>query len=276
MDQPVTSLPMSEPPNRLAGTFQLAILLSCAGGYLDAFTWVAHGRVFANAQTGNVVLLGIDVATGDWTDAIHRLMPIVAFFFGVLAAYWVKSFASARDQGWISLISLGLEIAVLVAVAFLPGDFPSTPIVLAIAFVAAIQSSIFTKLDTWAYNSVIATGNLRKATEALLKGIGRKGDPASLEQAMKFGGVSLSFCVGAGLGAIGTSWAGNAATSVAALLLLLALVVCVKKTNLPWRGPLVHPRDRPSFIAVAVLHVSTGHGQACPERPGCGSACCLP
>jgi uncharacterized membrane protein YoaK (UPF0700 family) len=77
-------------PPKLGETFPLAILLSCAGGYLDAFTWVGQGGVFANAQTGNVVLLGINAAAGQWSEAVHHLMPILAFTFGVYAAFWVR------------------------------------------------------------------------------------------------------------------------------------------------------------------------------------------
>lgn len=201
-------------------------MLSCAGGYLDAFTWVGQGQVFANAQTGNVVLLGINAATGHWQEAIRHLMPIIAFFFGVLAAFWVRSLASARGGIWIGLISLLLEITVLCAVAFLPTDVPSTPIVLAISFVASVQSSIFTKLDQWSYNSVIATGNLRRATESLFAGLSRHSDRTDLDQARKFGVVSLSFFAGAGLGALATGFFGNPATAGAAILLVFALLLC--------------------------------------------------
>ena len=31
-------------------------LLSAAGGFIDAFAWLAYGHVFTNAQTGNIIL----------------------------------------------------------------------------------------------------------------------------------------------------------------------------------------------------------------------------
>ena len=33
-------------------------LLTLSGGLQDAYTYLRRGRVFANAQTGNIVLLG--------------------------------------------------------------------------------------------------------------------------------------------------------------------------------------------------------------------------
>jgi uncharacterized membrane protein YoaK (UPF0700 family) len=60
----------------------LAMLLTAVGGFLDAFTFVQH-RVFANAQTGNVVLFTVDAANRDWSNAATRLPPIAAFIVGV-------------------------------------------------------------------------------------------------------------------------------------------------------------------------------------------------
>jgi uncharacterized membrane protein YoaK (UPF0700 family) len=39
-------------------TLTVAALLAFAGGYLDAYSWIVH-RVFANAQTANLVFLWI-------------------------------------------------------------------------------------------------------------------------------------------------------------------------------------------------------------------------
>jgi uncharacterized membrane protein YoaK (UPF0700 family) len=53
-----------------AYSLRLACLLAASGGYLDSFTFLGHGRVFANAQTGNVVLLGVYAATRHWGRAL--------------------------------------------------------------------------------------------------------------------------------------------------------------------------------------------------------------
>jgi uncharacterized membrane protein YoaK (UPF0700 family) len=53
-------------------------LLTFVGGFLDAYTFVGHA-VFANAQTGNVVLFGVETASRHWHAALLRLIPIAAF-----------------------------------------------------------------------------------------------------------------------------------------------------------------------------------------------------
>ena len=41
---------------------EIGLMLCLAGGFLDAYTFVTRGGVFANAQTGNIVLLGLELA----------------------------------------------------------------------------------------------------------------------------------------------------------------------------------------------------------------------
>ena len=41
----------------MSESFPTAAFLSISGGLQDAYTYVFRGKVFANAQTGNIVLL---------------------------------------------------------------------------------------------------------------------------------------------------------------------------------------------------------------------------
>jgi len=130
------------------GTVRLAALLAIAGGFLDAFTYIAHGGVFASAQTGNVVLLGVLATGGDWLGAVRHVLPIVAFFIGVGIAEKVGDPPVGRRLERPQRFALVLEIAVLAVVGALPTSFSNTVVILAVAFVAALQSTIFGKLAT--------------------------------------------------------------------------------------------------------------------------------
>jgi uncharacterized membrane protein YoaK (UPF0700 family) len=61
---------------RAGGRLSVAVPLTAAGGFLDAFAWVAHGHVFANAMSGNVALLGIHAAAGEWRQAPRHVPPL--------------------------------------------------------------------------------------------------------------------------------------------------------------------------------------------------------
>ena len=44
---------------QMSETYVVAAILASAGGFLDAYSYLVRGHVFANAQTGNIVLLGM-------------------------------------------------------------------------------------------------------------------------------------------------------------------------------------------------------------------------
>src|SRR5580658_2571934 len=72
-----------EKARQQVGTLGISASLASAGGFLDGFTYVGHGHVFANAMTGNVVLLGINCLSGSWRTAFKHLPAILAFLVGV-------------------------------------------------------------------------------------------------------------------------------------------------------------------------------------------------
>jgi len=209
-------------------TVSVAMLLSSAGGFLDAFTWLGHGGVFANAQTGNVVLLGIYAASGQWEKSLRHVPPILAFFIGVFVAFRLRMHESRRSRHRTALLSLAIEIVFLLVVAALPHDFPDLPIVLGVAFLAALQSTSFAKVEGSPYSSVMTTGNLRRTAELLFAGIFPPGDAVALHQARLFVMVCGSFAMGACAGGFATAKVGNLAVLLPALALLLALVRCLR------------------------------------------------
>jgi uncharacterized membrane protein YoaK (UPF0700 family) len=210
-------------------TVGVAMLLSSAGGFLDAFTWLGHGGVFANAQTGNVVLLGMYAASGQWEKSLRHVPPILAFFIGVFVAFRLRLHESQQSRQRTALLSLGIEIVFLLVVAALPRDFPDLPIVLGVAFLAALQSTSFAKVEGSPYSSVMTTGNLRRTAELLFAGVFPPGDALALHQSRVFAMVCSSFAIGACAGGLATAKAGNLGVLLPALALLLALVRCVRQ-----------------------------------------------
>ena len=81
---------------QMSESLALGLLLAVAGGFFDAYTYLCRGGVFANAQTGNIVLFGARLAEGDWRKALTYLLPILALAFGVLTAEAVKSRYKSR------------------------------------------------------------------------------------------------------------------------------------------------------------------------------------
>lgn len=204
--------------------------LAVVGGFLDAYTYVAHGGVFANAQTGNVVLVAMDAAQGRWAQAAAYLPVIGAFLLGLVAAETLAAHRPVlRDPTRVVLL---VEIAVLVAVAGLSPATPQLVTTTAVAFVAALQVSTFRLVRETSYSTTMTTGNLRSlvtATFEWLSGYDRTQRVVALRLAL----IVLAFASGAGLGAVVSApdALGTRATLLAAAVLAGVLVAIETHTR---------------------------------------------
>ena len=75
---------------QMSESIELGILLALSGGLMDAYSYIYRDHVFANAQTGNILLFGIQLAEKNWTAALHYLFPISAFVVGIALADIVR------------------------------------------------------------------------------------------------------------------------------------------------------------------------------------------
>lgn len=144
---------------------ELGILLAIVGGFLDAYTFVGRGGVFANAQTGNVVLMGIEAATGEWGQVVLHAVPILAFMVGVVVAEMIKKLSMRMFIADFERAVLILETVVLFIVGFIPYTSPNIIVTVAVSFVSSVQISSFRKLVGSTYSTTMVTGNLRSATQ---------------------------------------------------------------------------------------------------------------
>ena len=75
-----------EHTNRNAEKIAAACILSISGGFLDIYTYLFRGGVFANAVTGNMVLFGFNIAHGQWQGCVKYIIAITSYAIGVFAA----------------------------------------------------------------------------------------------------------------------------------------------------------------------------------------------
>ncbi|MGF6870879.1 YoaK family protein [Paraburkholderia sp. MM5477-R1] len=215
----------------------VAILLTLSGGFLDAFTFIAHQKVFANTMTGNVVLLAVNLAGGDFHQASRHLSPLVGFVFGILAAHLLQLTATNRLPHPV-IIALVLETAYLgLASSHMVGLFWLIP---GISFVATLQSIIFTHAGKQPYSSVMTTTNLRRTIQLFFESTILHWNAAGVRDAGALGAISLSFALGALLGALTTRALGDAALWVPSAPVLAALLETLRHAvakSSPERAP---------------------------------------
>lgn len=204
---------------------RVGLLLALSGGFLDAYTYLVRGHVFANAQTGNIVMLGVDVAQRNWLGIGHYLLPILAFVVGVLLAETIRGRGKARPGGvlhwrqWVLLI----ELVILFVVGFIPAvEGWNTAANVCVSFVCAMQVQSFRKVHGKAYATTMCTGNLRSGTELLLQYI-RTRDRVQLKHMFNYYGVILAFILGAALSALLAGVLGIRAIWLSCVVLVIVL-----------------------------------------------------
>ena len=69
---------MEEKHLQMSESFFLTAILAIVGGFLDSYSYLMRGHVFANAQTGNIVLLSQHIFAGNWADVMRYLMPVLS------------------------------------------------------------------------------------------------------------------------------------------------------------------------------------------------------
>ena len=178
-----------------------ACLLSAAGGFTDVYSYLFRGGVFANAVTGNLVLLGLRLAAGDANGAAHGACAVLAYGSGVLFADAVHARCSrVRRVGWHQVV-LWIEAALLAGVAVLPGGPLDFAVAAVISFVCALQVQTFRRVHGLPFASTMCTGNLRSGADAVYQWL-CGADPNGLSKARHYALVIVCFVSGVVLGAL--------------------------------------------------------------------------
>ena len=162
------TFPESESENTMEKQFhgqaseslRLGLLLAVVGGFLEAYTFLSRGGVFANCETGNLVLLGLYLAQGQVSRAMTYLPPILAFFCGVLLTNSIRRRAAPHPRLHWRQVTVLFEAACLAVVAFIPyGRWEDIAVTALVSFACSIQVQSFRKVRGSAYATTMCTGN---------------------------------------------------------------------------------------------------------------------
>mgnify|MGYP003692717211 FL=1 len=194
---------------QMSESFLTAVFLSLSGGLQDAYTYLFRGKVFANAQTGNIVLLSANLMDGNWERVLHYLVPLCAFALGVLTAEKMQErFREMRTLHWRQLVVLG-EGLLLFLVGFLPQEQNLLANAI-VSFACAMQVQAFRKVNGYAFASTMCIGDLRSGVEALCIWC-RTHEPRAMDRMLRYFGIILLFAIGAGIGSRSTALLGGRA-----------------------------------------------------------------
>ena len=152
-----------------------------------------RGKVFANAQTGNIVLLSQSIAEKNWHLALHYLVPLVFFAFGIAFSEFVHiKYRKIQKFHWRQLVVFN-EIILLFVVGFLPLEWNLLANAI-VSFSCAMQVQAFRKVNGYAFASTMCIGNMRSGVESLCAYVKTK-DKKILHKSLCYWAIIIMFPV---------------------------------------------------------------------------------
>lgn len=192
---------------QMSDKFRSAVFIILSGGFQDAYTFCCRGGVFANAQTGNIVLMSAALFRGDWQSVVKYLVPVLSFLLGIAVAELVHVHYRRQEKIHWRQIVLIEEILLLFIVGFIPGTLDPLANAL-VSFVCALQVQTFHKIHGQPYASTMCIGNMRSGMESLVAYF-RSRDHETLVKSLTYFGVIGVFAAGAGIGSVLSQTIGN-------------------------------------------------------------------
>lgn len=180
-------------PSDQAFSLKTSALLALSAGLMDAYSFLCRGKVFANAQTGNILLCSVHLVSGEFSQALSYLLPIAAFSLGIaLASLIHREFPGGI---WVRPTLL-LEALGLACTAFIPYNAIANA---TISFVCGIQLEAFQRTAGCGTATTMCVGNTRLAVHYLMEYLYTR-QRENLRKAGVYLGIIAFFIPGAVLG----------------------------------------------------------------------------
>ncbi len=212
-------------------------MFAVIGGFLEAFTFVLHGGVFCNAQTGNVVMFVIRMVEGQFGAGLRYLYSIVAYIIGIILSTVIPR--RFKKINW-PLAVTALEIVVLVAIAFIPASASDWFTYVTVAFICSVQYNTFTKLNGVPLATTFCTNNIRQVVIHFSNGVAQKSREEHFKSAT-YAFIIICFAAGAAIGVLAARPMGNYCILICAALLLPVLALFIADSALSARRTEVAP-----------------------------------
>lgn len=194
------------------------LLLALAGGAMDSYSYIYRGKVFANAQTGNFLLLGVNLASGNYEISLRYFWPILAFILGIA----ISDFFKYKNEKFIKVhwkqLALILEALMLFLVSFIPANYNNIANSL-ISFSCALQVESFRMLKGNQIATTMCVGNIRSAT-SLLNDYYHVKDKHLLYSSFVYIAIILAFVLGAILESFAITYLEKKAILISVALLI--------------------------------------------------------
>ena len=150
--------------------FWVSMTLAFIGGFLESYTYLLKGNVFANAQTGNFALMAMNFTYfHNPLKALFYLIPISAYVLGIFMTIHMPSHIKGKVS-WYTVFVI-IQFCVFFMVGLLPASVPNSVTTVAVAFLCAMQYNTFKACRGVVMSTVFCTNNLRQLALAVSKNL---------------------------------------------------------------------------------------------------------
>lgn len=146
--------------------------LICVAGFWGAYTYLLRGNIFCNAQTGNVVLMGLALGSAEWGKALYYLVPISAYILGSFVSELLPNPIKHRFFVRWDTVLIFIEMAAVLILGCIPDSAPVQISQVIINFLASMQYNTFRQAEGVAVATTFVTNHIRQV------GIGLAKEPA--------------------------------------------------------------------------------------------------
>ena len=178
--------------------------LMTISGVFGAYTYLLRGNVFCNAQTSNVVLMGLALGAGKWGRALYYLIPISAYLLGAFVSELLPNPVKHRlPIRWDTLL-IAIEMLFVAVLGFIPDSAPVQISQIAINFIASMQYNTFRQAEGVPMATTFATNHIRQIGIGLAKELQHRhsADKSHREKLLKHTQMLLFFAGGAVVGTL--------------------------------------------------------------------------
>lgn len=170
------------------------MIITFVGGYMNGYTYITRNNILANMHTANMSKLGINIALGEWLEALHYFIPIITCILGAAFSKLIETILiNFNFKGDWRKFALVLEGIALFLIGLIPSSFPDIIVTNLVSFLMGYQLCLFRNCLGIPFNTTICTGNIRTVGLFLFGALDKESND-SLKKTNYFYNTYFFFC----------------------------------------------------------------------------------
>lgn len=169
-----------------------------SSGFLGGFTFWVRGKLFVNAQTGNLILLSTGIGTFDKVVIKNTMALLILYFLGVVTAeIFSQKLKEIKYLIWEKTLLI-ISIFSTLLIGFIPESYPYEFTLYPVAFIVAMQFATFEKAHGMGMATGFCTNHLKQTATNLVRFVRTK-DSLKLKTSLSHFSMIVSFVLGTSL-----------------------------------------------------------------------------